>query len=246
MQAWVFFIILAVFGVGMLWGFAVGRSKNASLRRAEQLETELTELRDHSSEYKQQVSQHFAKTADVVNAMTSNYRALYDQLIKGAQDLCGDQQASAKLDPSQVRYIEHRHNINENKGGLAPNAANGPSSGPAPAVGGIGAAGAGVTGNGEPATAAPVRPGGAAAPAQGGSVIEQAVQQRHRAKANGEAAGEEKRSPDIEVIAQATEEAGAETSHADGGDAEDKAQVQAKSPQAETDKPGAAESLTVH
>ena len=71
MQAWVFFVILGVFAVGMAWGFMVGRSKNTSLRRAEQLDIELHELRGQTSEYKQQVSQHFAKTADVVNAMTT-------------------------------------------------------------------------------------------------------------------------------------------------------------------------------
>ena len=63
MQAWVFFVILGVFAVGMAWGFMVGRSKNTSLRRAEQLDIELHELRGQTSEYKQQVSQHFAKTA---------------------------------------------------------------------------------------------------------------------------------------------------------------------------------------
>lgn len=240
MQAWVFFVILAVFGVGMLWGFVVGRSKNTSLRRAEQLETELTDLRDQTSEYKQQVSQHFAKTADVVNAMTSNYRALYDQLIKGAEDLCGDHLASAKLDPSQVRYIEHRHNINESKEGTAPGvSAKGSSSGPASAGGAAGSTAGATTGNGETAPAAE-------ASAQGGSVIEQAVQ---RAKANGEAAGEDKRSPDIEIIAQAGEE---QAAHEDRDNAEDKTQVQAKSPQVQAkspqggDKPGASESLTVH
>jgi len=237
MQAWVFFVILGVFAVGMAWGFMVGRSKNTSLRRAEQLDIELHELRGQTSEYKQQVSQHFAKTADVVNAMTTNYRALYDQLIKGAQDLCGDQLDSAKLDPSQVRFIEHRrNNVNENKEAAAPDTAiKGPSSGAAPAAEVHGA------GNGEAPAAASSRPSAATAPIQGGAVIEPAVQ-----KANGEAdveaAGEEKRAPEI-VIAKASEQAPSPAVD----DGEDKTQVQAKSSQAGTDaKAGASESLTVH
>jgi uncharacterized protein len=241
MQAWVFFVILGVFAVGMLWGFVVGRSKNTSLQRAEQLEIELHDLRSQTSEYKQQVSQHFAKTADVVNAMTSNYRALYDQLIKGAQDLCGDQLASAKLDPTQVRYIEHRrNNMNENKEGSAPSAVvKGPSNGPAPTTGG--SAGTHSAGNGERAPSTSTRAPGGASSTQAGSVIEQAVQ-RAGAKANGEA-DERPHAPEIEIIAQADEEAPSPVVDDDG---EDKTQVQAKSPQGGSEKPGVSESLTVH
>lgn len=108
MAPWVFFVIVAFFTVGIVWGFIIGRSKNAVQRRSQAMESELIELREQLSEYKQQVGQHFAQTADVVNAMTANYRALYDHLIKGAQALCGDQLTRAKLDPSAVRFIEHR------------------------------------------------------------------------------------------------------------------------------------------
>lgn len=108
MEGWIILVVLAVAAVAFIWGFVVGRSKNSTQRRAQALESELIDLRDHMSDYKQQVGQHFAKTADVVNAMTANYRSLYDQLIKGAQDLCGEQFSQAKLDPAQVRFIEHR------------------------------------------------------------------------------------------------------------------------------------------
>jgi uncharacterized membrane-anchored protein YhcB (DUF1043 family) len=108
MQAWVLFVVVGVFAVGMVWGFIIGRSKNSQQQRTQELESELVDMRTQMSEYKQQVSKHFTDTADVVNAMTANYRALYDQLITGAQDLCGDQIARNKLDPSAARFIEHR------------------------------------------------------------------------------------------------------------------------------------------
>lgn len=107
MEAWVFIVILAVMAVGIGAGFAIGRSTNSAQRRSEALESEISELREQMSGYRQQVGQHFAETADVVNAMTANYRALYDHLSKGAQELCGEQFTSSKLDSSDMRFIEH-------------------------------------------------------------------------------------------------------------------------------------------
>lgn len=107
MEAWVFIVILAVMALGIGAGFAIGRSTNSAQRRSEALESEISELREQMSGYRQQVGQHFAETADVVNAMTANYRALYDHLSKGAQDLCGEQFTSNKLDSSDMRFIEH-------------------------------------------------------------------------------------------------------------------------------------------
>lgn len=107
MEAWVFIVILAVMALGIGAGFAIGRSTNTVQRRSEALESEITELRQQMSDYRQQVGEHFTQTADVVNAMTANYRALYDHLSKGAQDLCGEQFTSNKLDSSAMRFIEH-------------------------------------------------------------------------------------------------------------------------------------------
>lgn len=107
MEAWVFVVILAVLAVGIGAGFAIGRSTNSAQRRSENLESEITQLREQMSAYRQQVGQHFAETADVVNAMTANYRTLFDHLSKGAQELCGEQFSSNKLDSSAMRFIEH-------------------------------------------------------------------------------------------------------------------------------------------
>lgn len=107
MEAWVFVVILVALVVGIGAGFAIGRSTNTVQRRSEALESEITELRGQMSDYREQVGQHFAQTADAVNAMTAHYRALYDHLSKGAQDLCGEQFTGNKLDSSAMRFIEH-------------------------------------------------------------------------------------------------------------------------------------------
>jgi uncharacterized membrane-anchored protein YhcB (DUF1043 family) len=230
MQAWVFFVILGVFAVGMLWGFAVGRNKNSSQRRVELLESEVMEMRGQMSDYKQQVSQHFAKTADVVNAMTANYRALYDQLIKGAQDLCGEQITAAKLDPAQVRFIEHRrNNVSEIKTNFSPTPpAKEPTGSAGPAAGGNGGA-APVNSERVPSAGQPSDPAAAAT----GSVIESAVQ-RQAGKSDAAA-------PSPEVLVDESVEEAPEAAEQSVQDEK----IASAAPGKEA-KPGASDSLTVH
>jgi uncharacterized membrane-anchored protein YhcB (DUF1043 family) len=52
------------------------------------LREELSELRERFSDYRDQVTQHFMRTSELVQEMTQSYRAVYEHLATGAQELC--------------------------------------------------------------------------------------------------------------------------------------------------------------
>lgn len=73
--------------VGAVIGFLMGRSGNASNRQAElaeQLENTTKELEN----YKEEVNDHFEKTAVLVNNLTNSYKEVHVHLATGANGLC--------------------------------------------------------------------------------------------------------------------------------------------------------------
>lgn len=76
---------------GLLIGFFIGRSSSAGVKRSIQLDQELRETRDELNRYQDRVVEHFKTTADLVNRMTEDYRAVYEHLAKGAHQLAGNQ-----------------------------------------------------------------------------------------------------------------------------------------------------------
>lgn len=84
---WTVAIVVLVFGVifGGLSGFFVARADNSAVKRAKQLDAELKQTRDELTAFKSQVTQHFSKTAELVNNLTANYRSVYSHLAEGAQ-----------------------------------------------------------------------------------------------------------------------------------------------------------------
>lgn len=89
MQWWL--VALAGLVAGLGGGFLLGRAGNSAVRRSKELDQELQEARDELTRYRSRVAEHFSSTAELVNTMTENYRAVYAHLANGAQQLCGDQ-----------------------------------------------------------------------------------------------------------------------------------------------------------
>ncbi len=81
--------VLAIAGVAI--GFFIGRSSSAGVKRSIQLDQELRETREELERYRGRVVEHFTTTADLVNRLTADYRAVYEHLAKGAQSLAGNQ-----------------------------------------------------------------------------------------------------------------------------------------------------------
>ena len=65
--------------------------------RTRQLQLELNQLKENFQEYRDQVTQHFMRSSELVQEMTNSYRSVYEHLASGAQHLCRDI-ASTPLD----------------------------------------------------------------------------------------------------------------------------------------------------
>ncbi len=74
------------------------------------LREELSELRMRFSDYRDQVTQHFMRTSELVQEMTQSYRAVYEHLATGAQELCEGEVEAPSLDTSSKdRLVENGH-----------------------------------------------------------------------------------------------------------------------------------------
>ncbi len=80
--------------IGALIGFVIGWfSRSGSVRKGEQSAQSLAQSTKEMDDYRQQVTDHFEKTAMLVGQMTEQYRAVYDHLADGASSLCNDPEA---------------------------------------------------------------------------------------------------------------------------------------------------------
>jgi uncharacterized membrane-anchored protein YhcB (DUF1043 family) len=77
-------LIISVCIIAFLIGYFVsgGREDNKRLKK------ELKESREELKNYRSEVTSHFQETAHKVNALTENYRNVYEHLARGAQSLC--------------------------------------------------------------------------------------------------------------------------------------------------------------
>jgi len=99
--------------LGFLLGTALGcivawlvLSRN---RKTQQLQTELNELREHFTDYRDQVTQHFMQTSSLVQAMTESYRAVYEHLASGARHLCDVDTGTSQLHRTKSEEIDAPH-----------------------------------------------------------------------------------------------------------------------------------------
>jgi uncharacterized protein len=98
------------FALGLVLGcigtyLFLGRySQTAKLRE------ELSDLRERFSDYRDQVTQHFMRTSELVQEMTQSYRAVYEHIATGAQELCEGEVEAPSLDTSnKEQLVENAH-----------------------------------------------------------------------------------------------------------------------------------------
>jgi len=92
---------------------------NSSASRVLELENQIRDIKDNHLAYKDNVSEHFSLTADLVQHMTESYRDVYQHLASGAQDLCSNEVAS-KLLPAGSDAVFDSNEDSETTGGLNP------------------------------------------------------------------------------------------------------------------------------
>ena len=89
---WIIGILGILLGMGL--GSIVTYTLASRSNRNQNLQAELDQLSERFAEYRDQVSQHFLHTSDLVQEMTRSYRSVYEHLATGAFHLCGEQEAN--------------------------------------------------------------------------------------------------------------------------------------------------------
>jgi len=87
--------------IGAAAGFFLATRVKAGPTRISELEQQLQDLQRSHARYREEVSEHFSTTADLVQQMTDSYRDVYQHLASGAQDLCSGEVANRLLPASR-------------------------------------------------------------------------------------------------------------------------------------------------
>lgn len=86
--------------VGIAIGYIVAGRINTNPNKLAELEQKLQDLQRNHAHYRDEVSDHFSTTAELVQQMTDSYKDVYQHLASGAQDLCSTDVASKLLPTS--------------------------------------------------------------------------------------------------------------------------------------------------
>jgi len=90
-------LALAVFVLGVAAGIAVAYLWVLRDKRSDVLEQELQKQQSEFEEHLQKVDEHFVRTSELFQEMTENYRAVYEHLATGANDLCSDRVVARRM-----------------------------------------------------------------------------------------------------------------------------------------------------
>ena len=90
-------VLIAVIGavIGLLIGYFLGRRSAPSSVQTRELEEQLSDATASRERFEQRVNDHFAETAGKLNALTENYREVYEHIASGAAELSPQAGAAA-------------------------------------------------------------------------------------------------------------------------------------------------------
>lgn len=107
MEGYMWLILISMLGVGILFGFVIGRSKgDVSAPRVRELEKSLQQANEEMQSYRAQVTAHFEKTATLFNQLTNDYRDVYEHLANSSNALCGVETAKLKSLTADKNVLE--------------------------------------------------------------------------------------------------------------------------------------------
>ncbi|MFM1896726.1 MAG: hypothetical protein RLZZ385_1800 [Pseudomonadota bacterium] len=98
--------------LGVVIGVAFASRFNASPSRVRDLESQIQKLQQDHNRYRDDVSEHFSTTAELVHQMTESYRDVYQHLATGAQELCSGEVAN-KLLPASTDTVFDMPSVDE-------------------------------------------------------------------------------------------------------------------------------------
>lgn len=94
--------------IGLIIGALLMRFGSSKLRGQHAVQYELEKTRAELQDHKQELSNHFAKSAELLNGMTNSYRELYQHMAHSSQHLLPEE--SAVQDAFQHRLAENSSN----------------------------------------------------------------------------------------------------------------------------------------
>ncbi len=97
-SAWLWSIGLISFAFGVAAGYAIHFLVGSESKRSEELARELEQLQEEMAQYRGEVAEHFQRTSELVQEMTSSYRNVYEHLATGSARLCSDAIQEPQLD----------------------------------------------------------------------------------------------------------------------------------------------------
>jgi len=74
--------------IGVVGGFFIARSNDSNRRKAADLQEQLDVVNTELNDYRNRVTRHFARTAELVDALAANSRDIYRHLAEGSENLC--------------------------------------------------------------------------------------------------------------------------------------------------------------
>jgi uncharacterized membrane-anchored protein YhcB (DUF1043 family) len=83
--------------LGVVLGVVFASRLGGTPSRIKELESQVKSLEERHERYKDDVSEHFNVTSELVQQMTQSYRDVYQHLAMGAQDLCSSEVADKLL-----------------------------------------------------------------------------------------------------------------------------------------------------
>ena len=98
---------IASLALGLVIGAAFASRFGGGPARVRELEDQLRRLRESDQEYRENVSEHFSMTAELVKQMTESYKDVYQHLATGAQSLCSAEVASRLLPANTDAVFEN-------------------------------------------------------------------------------------------------------------------------------------------
>jgi len=106
--------------LGVVIGVVFASRLNTSPARVQELENQIRDLKETHNGYRDNDSDHFSMTAELIQHMTESYKEVYQHLAHGAQDLCSNEVASKLLPTRSDSVFENDTNQADTAVGINP------------------------------------------------------------------------------------------------------------------------------
>ncbi|WP_410013369.1 Z-ring associated protein ZapG [Sodalis sp. C49] len=104
--------------VGIIIGAVAMRFGNRKLRQQQTLQHELEKSKAELEEYREELTGHFARSAELLDNMADDYRQLYQHMAKGSNSLLPNQ--TGEDNPFRYRLTEAESDNDQIPAGMQP------------------------------------------------------------------------------------------------------------------------------